>query len=116
MLEDKDFKGLKLADFPKTLEETKIGNMIKANIMAFAEVIASNFSLIAYLFMILSMFVTAGIVSLVYPFAVFGYALMEESRPGKRFWDFIIRYTLLLLFWKFIFQLDCWQSIDINLQ
>jgi hypothetical protein len=48
----------------------------------------------------------AGMISLVFPFAVFGYALMEEERPGKKFWDFAIKYTLFVLFMKFIIQLD----------
>jgi uncharacterized membrane protein len=48
----------------------------------------------------------AGMISLVFPFAVFGYALMEEERPGKKFWDFAMKYTLFVLFMKFIIQLD----------
>jgi hypothetical protein len=36
--------------------------------------------------MVLSQFYTAGFISIIYPFAVFGYAIMEESRPGKKFW------------------------------
>lgn len=54
----------------------------------------------------------AGFISILYPFAVFGYALMEEQRPGKGFWSFMIKYTLFILFMKFIFQLDCWLLID----
>ena len=53
--------------------------------------------------MIISMIVNAGIISLLYPFAVFGYALMEEQRPGKTFWRLMIYYTLFILFMKFIF-------------
>ncbi len=51
-------------------------------------------------------------ISIAYPFAVFGYALMEELRPGKRFWDVMLIYTIFILFMKFIFQLDCWLLID----
>lgn len=38
---------------------------------------------LAYIFMILSQVWNAGLVSIALPFAVFGYALMEEARPGK---------------------------------
>lgn len=53
--------------------------------------------------MIVSQINNAGLISIAYPFAVFGYALMEEIRPGKKFWDVMIIYTLFILFMKFIF-------------
>jgi hypothetical protein len=43
----------------------------------------------------------AGMISLIFPLAVFGYAPMEEERPGRSFWDFIMKYTLFVLFMKF---------------
>ena len=56
--------------------------------------------------------VSAGLVTIVYPFAVFGYALFEECRPGKVFWDKMIRYTLVILFLKFFFQLNFLRDLD----
>lgn len=67
------------------------------------EAFVSNFSAFAYIFMICSMIISAGLISIVYPFAVFGYALIEETRPGKWFWDMMIKYTLFVLFAKFVF-------------
>jgi len=58
---------------------------------------------IAYLFMIVSQIQNAGLISIAYPFAVFGYALMEELRPGRKFWEYMLVYTLFILFMKFIF-------------
>lgn len=52
--------------------------------------------------MILSMMVNQGLISLIYPLAVFGYALVEERRPGKKFWDFMIKYTIFVLMAKFV--------------
>ena len=63
---------------------------------------------ISYICMIMSMMVTAGFITIIYPFAVFGYALMEENRPGKLFWSIIMKYTLIILILKFITQLDIW--------
>lgn len=40
------------------------------------------------------------------PFAVFGYALLEEGRPGKEFWRVIKIYVIVILFLKFIINLD----------
>jgi hypothetical protein len=35
------------------------------------------------------MYKNAGIISIPYPIAVFGYALLEETRPRKEFWVYI---------------------------
>ena len=56
--------------------------------------------------MILSMYMNAGMISLIYPIAVFGYAMIEETRPRKEFWRFIRSYTTGLLFFKFIVNLS----------
>ena len=55
--------------------------------------------------MISSLFTNAGIVSIIYPFAVFGLALLEEKRPGKVFWRFFLSYSLTILFLKYISNL-----------
>lgn len=64
--------------------------------------------------MILSMILNAGLVSILYPFGVFGYALMEEGRPGKKFWNMMSAYTIFILFMKLIVQLDIWYAIGID--
>ena len=45
----------------------------------------------------------AGLISLVYPFVVFGYGLMEEINPRKKIWYAILIYTEILIFVKFIY-------------
>jgi hypothetical protein len=55
--------------------------------------------------MVLSMCFNAGFISILYPLGVFGYALMEEGRPGKWFWRIMLNYTLTILFIKFVVQL-----------
>ena len=66
--------------------------------------IVSNTQNLIYLCMIFSMFENAGLISLVYPIAVFGYALLEETRPRREFWDFVRTYTTALLFFKFLMK------------
>lgn len=34
-----------------------------------------------------------GILTLFYPFSIFGYALMEVFRPSRRFWQAVMVYT-----------------------
>jgi len=52
------------------------------------------------------MYVNAGLLTLIYPFLVFGYALLEETRPRKKFWEFIRKYNQVVVFMKFIFNLS----------
>jgi hypothetical protein len=52
------------------------------------------------------MYQNAGFISLLYPFAVFGYALMEETRPTEKFWDFMLKYTIFVLMVKFTLNLE----------
>jgi hypothetical protein len=77
-------------------------------------VIASNFYNLAYFFMILSMYWNAGLISLGYPIAVFGYALIEETRPGKKFWTIMIVYTMMILITKFVLQLPFWKETKVD--
>ena len=57
-----------------------------------------------------SMLQNAGLISLVYPFSLFGYALLEESRPSKTYWKFIQMYTVLIILLKFALTLDIFGS------
>jgi hypothetical protein len=78
---------------------------------AVVQAFISNTGNLAYLSMILSMYINAGLLSLVYPLSVFGYALVEETRPGRRFWALIRDYTTFVLFIKFIFNLSIMESL-----
>lgn len=63
----------------------------------FYKILASYTHLFCYFFMMLALFTNGGVLYFVYPFAIFGIAMMEESRPGKTFWYFIIVYTQILI-------------------
>ena len=56
--------------------------------------------------MLASMYTNAGIVAAIYPFAVFGYALLEETRPGKGFWRLMLYYSLIVLLAKYMVNLN----------
>ena len=72
----------------------------------FFYMIISNTQNLIYLSMMYSMYENAGLISLIYPLSIFGYALLEETRPRNFFWKFIRIYTTIILFMKFIFNLD----------
>lgn len=52
-----------------------------------------------------SMFQSAGFISFFYPIAIFGYALLEETRPRESFWSLVRVYTIVILCIKFVFNL-----------
>lgn len=45
---------------------------------------------------------------MVFPLMIFGYALLEESKPGKSFWFFTIIYTQIIILVQFTVQLTAW--------
>ena len=102
---------LKLGDLRKTSEFTEWLNIIPEWIAALVRIIISNTQTIAYISMISSLYTNAGIIALHYPFAVFGMALLEETRPRKRFWRFTLKYSLVILGLKFISNLTFMQGI-----
>jgi hypothetical protein len=61
--------------------------------------------------MMLSMYMNAGLISIFYPFSVFGYALLEETRPRHEFWRIVRIYTTCLLFIKFLLNLSAFSPI-----
>ena len=50
------------------------------------------------------MIMNGSILSLVYPISIFIYALLEEKRPRKGYWLFILNFTAVVLIFKFLFQ------------
>lgn len=80
-------------------------------IETFFYILISQSQSIIYFSMIFSMYMNAGFISLPYPIAVFGWALLEERRPGKQFWLFIRYYTEIILGFKFILNLDFFSFI-----
>jgi hypothetical protein len=93
-----------------TWEFTRSFSMAFKIIETFYYIGISNTHNLIYIFMILSMFNNAGLISLVYPVSVLGYSLLEENRPRKEFWDFVRLYTTFILCLKFIWNLEIFNS------
>ena len=85
-------------------KETKSYKMIIAYLVLFFHTLLSNTALICYLFMIIAHIMNGSLVSMVYPVSIFIYALLEERRPRKTYWRFIIFYSAIILFIKFLLQ------------
>jgi len=83
-------------------------------IETFFYIIISQTDSLIYFFMLMSMYQNAGIISLFYPIAVLGYALLEETRPSYNFWRIVGSYTICILLFKFIMNISIWESFLSN--
>jgi len=96
---------IKLKELLNTWVFTRHSSMFFKYIELLFYMMISNTDQIIYFCMFWSMFKTAGLLTILYPFALFGYALLEETRPRKEFWTFIRIYTTVILVIKFTFNL-----------
>ena len=84
--------------------------MTRHYLVLFVEILSTYSQYLCYFFMLLSMMINAGLVSIIYPLSVFGFAMMEETSPKRTFWNIILVYTLALVLVKFIYQLNFWEA------
>jgi len=47
--------------------------------------------------MLLAVMKNGGLIYMIYPVLVFGVAILEEDKPGKKFWFFVVYYTSVVL-------------------
>ena len=99
-------KQWKLKNMPNTWAFTRRGNMVVKIFETLFDIFTSQTRSLIYLTMILSIYSTAGLISIFYPLAVFGYAMLEETRPRKEFWRVVIIYTTIILLLKFVINLS----------
>lgn len=97
---------IKLKNMPNTWAFTRPTSMFFKILESLAYIIISNTESLIYFAMMLSMFTNAGLISIVYPISIFGFAMLEETRPRKEFWRFIQVYSTIILLLKFIFNLS----------
>jgi len=57
------------------------------------QVFVINLTTLAYIFMVIQAIMKPGVCTVVYPLAIFGYALLQETRPPKQFWYLVLFYT-----------------------
>lgn len=74
--EQQDLSENSIKKMKRTSKYIKCGNMTLRYLGLFLEILVSYSEMVCYLFMIVSMMKNAGFISLIYPIAVFGYALM----------------------------------------
>lgn len=102
---------IEIKDMKRTREWSRCGKLFRAYLSLLVEVVISHSDSVCYILMLVSMMKNAGLISLLYPMVVFGYALMEEVNPRKKVWYMLMIYTEALILAKFIFQLSFWDAI-----
>ena len=99
--------------FKFELNNSFIIKKIFSNLIAF---IANNFDKLIYIIMIINHMVNCSILSMFYPISIFCFALLENPRPKKLYWQICLYYTISLLSIKFIVQLKIFNIINIHKQ
>jgi len=79
------------------------------------QIFSSNLDIVCYLSMMMTTFISPGILTMVYPLSIFGYAIIEETKPGKKYWLSVVLYTQIIIICEFIITFDFWQK-DIGTQ
>ena len=92
---------LKLKEMTRTWEFTRPLTMIERLFETFFYLCISKISYIIFMMMIYSTYQNAGIITIIYPFMIFGWALLDETRPSKKFWQILKFWTTIVLFCKF---------------
>lgn len=79
-------------------------------VVMFWKILTSYAHLFCYFFMLYATIQKGGIIYMPYPAMIFGFALLEEDRPGKKFWFTVIIYTNIVMFFQFTAQLTLWKT------
>ena len=79
--------------------------LIKTIFSILGSFLSNNFDYLIYIIMIIDNMINCSILSLFYPLSIFCYALLENPRPKKSYWQVCLYYTIFILIIKFIFQL-----------
>lgn len=98
-------KNIKFNDMKMSFEFTRSFAMIINYFETLFCIVVSQSEAFIYFGMIFSMYMNAGLISLYYPIAAFGYGMLEEKRTGKVFWRWIRWYTTAILLFKFVVTL-----------
>ena len=85
--------------------------LIKSILSNLESFFANNFDYFTYLIMIINHMNNCSLLSMFYPLSVFCYALLENPRPKKTYWQICIYYSIIVLILKLIFKLKLFTSL-----
>jgi len=76
--------------------------LIKSYSGAFLKIFTSNLHVLCYFWMLWAVIENGGAIYMIYPFLIFGVALVSEERPGKKYWYFVLFYTQFILIVQYL--------------
>jgi hypothetical protein len=79
-----------------------ITHLLSLYIVLLGKILISNSHIFCYFFMLLATIQNGGVIYMMYPALLFGVALLEEDKPGKNFWFFVVYYTNGVLLLQFM--------------
>jgi hypothetical protein len=82
----------------------RISFLLQQIIIDIKTIISNNFHWVCYSIMILNHIINASILSLFYPISIFCFALLENPRPSKKYWNICIYYTFFFSIIKYLTQ------------
>ena len=71
-----------------------------------------NFEYTVFFFMILNHLVYGTATSMIFTFLVFILGIIQYPRPSKIFWKITLIYCTIIIFLKFVFQLNVWNNFE----
>ena len=87
--------------------------MIGKICIACSHLCISKIEFAIYICMIISLYQNAGLITIIYPFGIFGWALLEETRPTPTFWKYLKYWTAIVMVIKFFYNIH-WNHIMDN--
>ena len=81
-------------------------------IKSFSNFFLDNFEYTVFFFMILNHLIYGSGSSMVFSFLVFILGIIQYPRPSKLFWKVTLIYCTIIIFLKFVFQLNVWNSLE----
>ena len=81
-------------------------------VKSFINFFLDNFEYTVFITMILNHLIYGTFTSMVFAFLVFLLGIIQYPRPSKLFWKITLIYCTIIIFLKFILQLNVWNDID----
>ena len=94
--------------FQRYLQTSYLIKELLVDLMVFC---SKKFILFCFILMILNHYLSASLISMVYPLSIFCYAIFEYPRPSKSYWNFCLIYSIIVLSLKYMVQLQFFVEI-----
>ena len=85
--------------------------LLKSILLKLKAFVSNNFDYFTYIIMIINHMYSCSFITMFYPLSIFCFALLENPRPKKLYWEICLYYVISILVIKFVFNLKIFSSI-----